>query len=92
MLVVLLVYAADWRTTSSPRRSRARRSSLSAFIIIIAVTLFGATARRAGRAHPRCLLAGDECRIFVQELTKERRNRVAAAKLALEPPGAAISP
>jgi len=30
--------------------------------------------------------------IFVQELTKERRNRVAAAKLALEPPGAAISP
>ena len=89
MLVVLLVYQQLENNILTPK-IQGKAVSLSAFIIIIAVTLFGALLGVLGALTAVPLAA--TVQIFVQELTKERRNRVAAAKLALEPPGAAISP
>ena len=89
MLVVLLVYQQLENNILTPK-IQGKAVSLSAFIIIIAVTLFGALLGVLGALTAVPLAA--TVQIFVQELTKERRNRVAAAKLALEPPGATISP
>ena len=56
---------------------------LSAFFIIISVTLFGALLGVLGALTAVPLAA--TIQIFVQELTKSRREQVSAAKAALEP-------
>ena len=65
------------------RRSRARPSSSRRFFIIVAVTLFGALLGVLGALTAVPLAA--TIQIFVQELTKARREQVAAAKAAAEP-------
>ena len=85
--IIMLVVCSSTsrsRTTSSRRRSRARRSTSPAFFIIVAVTLFGALLGVLGALTAVPLAA--TIQIFVQELTKARREQVAAANAALESP------
>jgi predicted PurR-regulated permease PerM len=89
MLVVLLVYQQVENNVLTPK-IQGKAVSLSGFFIIIAVTLFGALLGVLGALTAVPLAA--MMQIFVQELTKERRDRVAAAKAALAPPGPAIAP
>ena len=77
MLVVLLVYQQVENNILTPK-IQGKAVSLSAFFIIIAVTLFGALLGVLGALTAVPLAA--TVQIFVQELTKERRDRVTAAK------------
>ena len=89
MLVVLLVYQQVENNILTPK-IQGKAVSLSGFFIIIAVTLFGALLGVLGALTAVPLAA--MVQIFVQELTKERRDRVTAAKAVLESPGQAIAP
>ena len=81
MLVVLLVYQQIENNVVTPKVQGAA-VNLSAFFIIVAVTLFGALLGVLGALTAVPLAA--VIQIFVQELTKARREKVAAAHTALE--------
>ena len=85
MLVVLLVYQQLENNILTPK-IQGKAVALSAFFIIIAVTLFGALLGVLGALTAVPLAA--TVQIFVQELTKARREQVAAAKGALAAPEA----
>ena len=81
MLVVLLVYQQIENNVVTPK-VQGVAVNLSAFFIIVAVTLFGALLGVLGALLAVPLAA--VIQIFVQELTKARREKVAAAHAALE--------
>jgi predicted PurR-regulated permease PerM len=81
MLVVVLVYQQLENNILTPK-IQGKAVQLSAFFIIISVTLFGALLGVLGALTAVPLAA--TIQIFVQELTKSRREQVAAAKAALE--------
>jgi predicted PurR-regulated permease PerM len=76
MLVVLLVYQQVENNVLTPK-IQGRAVKLSGFFIIVAVTLFGALLGVLGALTAVPLAA--TVQIFVQELTKARREKVAAA-------------
>src|SRR5215203_5807748 len=82
MLAVVLVYQQVENNVLTPK-IQGRAVNLSGFFIIVAVTLFGALLGVLGALTAVPLAA--MIQIFVQELTKERRTKVAAAKAAAEP-------
>ena len=79
MLVVLLVYQQLENNILTPK-IQGKAVDLSAFFIIVAVTLFGALLGVLGALTAVPLAA--MIQIVVQELTTARRERVAAAKAA----------
>jgi putative heme transporter len=79
MLVVVLVYQQVENNVLTPK-IQGKAVNLSGFFIIVAVTLFGALLGVLGALTAVPLAA--MLQIFVQELTTERRARVAAAKAA----------
>ncbi len=81
MLVVLLVYQQVENNILTPK-IQGVAVNISGFFIIVAVTLFGALLGVLGALTAVPLAA--TIQIFVQELTKERRAKVAEAKAALE--------
>ena len=83
MLVVLLVYQQIENNILTPK-IQGKAVSLSGFFIIVAVTLFGALLGVLGALTAVPLAA--TIQIFIQELTKARRAKVAEAKAALEGP------
>ena len=83
MLAVVLVYQQVENNVLTPK-IQGKAVNLSGFFIIVAVTLFGALLGVLGALTAVPLAA--MIQIFVQELTKERRARVAAAKAAAEAP------
>jgi predicted PurR-regulated permease PerM len=83
MLVVLLVYQQVENNVLTPK-IQGVAVNLSGFFIIVAVTLFGALLGVLGALTAVPLAA--TIQIFVQELTKARRAKVAAARAALEAP------
>jgi predicted PurR-regulated permease PerM len=82
MLVVVLVYQQVENNVITPK-VQGKAVHLSGFFIIVAVTLFGSLLGVLGALTAVPLAA--MIQIFVQELTKARREQVAAAKAALEP-------
>ena len=82
MLAVVLVYQQVENNVVTPK-VQGKAVNLSGFFIIVAVTLFGALLGVLGALTAVPLAA--MIQIFVQELTKARREQVAAAKAALEP-------
>ncbi len=80
MLVVVLVYQQLENNILTPK-IQGKAVDLSAFFIIVAVTLFGALLGVLGALTAVPLAA--TIQIFVQELTRARRERVAAAKAGL---------
>ena len=82
MLAVVLVYQQVENNVLTPK-IQGKAVNLSGFFIIVAVTLFGALLGVLGALTAVPLAA--MIQIFVQELTKERRARVAAAKAAAAP-------
>ena len=83
MGVVLLVYQQIENNILTPK-IQGVAVNLSGFFIIVAVTLFGALLGVLGALTAVPLAA--TIQIFVQELTKARREKVAAARAALETP------
>ena len=83
MLVVLLVYQQVENNVLTPK-IQGVAVNLSGFFIIVAVTLFGALLGVLGALTAVPLAA--TIQIFVQELTKARRAKVAEAHAALEAP------
>jgi predicted PurR-regulated permease PerM len=79
MLVVVLVYQQVENNILTPK-IHGRAVNLSGFFIIVAVTLFGALLGVLGALTAVPLAA--TVQIFVQELTKARRDKVAAARAA----------
>jgi putative heme transporter len=79
MLAVILVYQQLENNILTPK-IQGRAVQLSGFFIIVAVTLFGALLGVLGALTAVPLAA--TIQILVQELTKARRARVAAAKAA----------
>jgi predicted PurR-regulated permease PerM len=77
MLVVLLVYQQLENNILTPK-IQGRAVNISAFFIIVSVTLFGALLGVLGALTAVPLAA--TIQIFVQELTRARRERVATAK------------
>jgi putative heme transporter len=80
MLIVVLVYQQVENNILTPK-IQGRAVKLSGFFIIVAVTLFGALLGVLGALTAVPLAA--TIQIFVQELTKSRRDQVAAAKAAV---------
>ena len=83
MGVVLLVYQQIENNVLTPK-IQGVAVNLSGFFIIVAVTLFGALLGVLGALTAVPLAA--TIQIFIQELTKARREKVAAARAALETP------
>ena len=81
MAVVLLVYQQVENNVLTPK-IQGKAVNLSGFFIIVAVTLFGALLGVLGALTAVPLAA--TIQIFIQELTKSRRAKVAAAHAALE--------
>jgi predicted PurR-regulated permease PerM len=81
MLVVLLSYQQIENNILTPK-IQGKAVNLSGFFIIVAVTLFGALLGVLGALTAVPLAA--TIQIFVQELTKARRERVAAAGTTIE--------
>jgi putative heme transporter len=79
MLAVVLVYQQVENNVLTPK-IQGKAVNLSGFFIIVAVTLFGALLGVLGALTAVPLAA--TIQIFVQELTKERRQRVAEARAA----------
>ena len=77
MLVVVLVYQQVENNILTPK-IQGKAVRLSGFFIIVAVTLFGALLGVLGALTAVPLAA--TLQIFVQELTRARRERVASAK------------
>lgn len=86
MLVVLLVYQQIENNVLTPK-IQGKAVNLSGFFIIVAVTLFGALLGVLGALTAVPLAA--TIQIFIQELTKARREQVEAARAALRPPASA---
>ena len=82
MLVVVLAYQQLENNVLTPK-IQGKAVQLSAFFIIVSVTLFGALLGVLGALTAVPLAA--TIQIFVQELTKARREQVAAARAAAEP-------
>ncbi len=82
MLVVILVYQQVENNVITPK-VQGKAVNLSGFFIIVAVTLFGALLGVLGALTAVPLAA--TIQIFVQELTKARREKVAAATAAVSP-------
>jgi predicted PurR-regulated permease PerM len=82
MLVVVLVYQQLENNILTPK-IQGKAVRLSGFFIIVAVTLFGSLLGVLGALTAVPLAA--TLQIFVQELTKARRERVAAERLRLGP-------
>jgi predicted PurR-regulated permease PerM len=80
MGVVLLVYQQLENNILTPK-IQGKAVKLSGFFIIVAVTVFGALLGVLGALTAVPLAA--TIQIFVKELTKERREKVAAAKAVL---------
>jgi predicted PurR-regulated permease PerM len=80
MLIVVLVYQQVENNILTPK-IQGKAVELSGFFIIVAVTLFGALLGVLGALTAVPLAA--TIQIFVQELTKARREKVAEAKAAL---------
>ena len=80
MLAVVLVYQQVENSILTPK-IQGKAVSLSPFFIIVAVSLFGALLGVLGALTAVPLAA--TIQIFVQELTKARREKVAAAKVGL---------
>jgi predicted PurR-regulated permease PerM len=81
MLIVVLAYQQLENNILTPK-IQGKAVQLSAFFIIVAVTLFGALLGVLGALTAVPLAA--TIQIFIQELTKARREQVAAAKAALD--------
>ena len=81
MLVVVLAYQQLENNILTPK-IQGKAVQLSAFFIIVAVTLFGALLGVLGALTAVPLAA--TIQIFVQELTKARREQVDAARAALD--------
>ena len=79
MLVVVLVYQQVENNVLTPK-IQGKAVNLSGFFIIVAVTLFGALLGVLGALTAVPLAA--TIQIFARELTKARREKVAAAKAA----------
>jgi predicted PurR-regulated permease PerM len=86
MLAVVLIYQQVENNVVTPK-VQGKAVNLSGFFIIVSVTLFGALLGVLGALTAVPLAA--TIQILVQELTKARREKVAAAKAALEPPSTA---
>jgi predicted PurR-regulated permease PerM len=82
MLIVVLVYQQLENNILTPK-IQGKAVRLSGFFIIVAVTLFGALLGVLGALTAVPIAA--TIQIFVQELTKERRARMAALKEASAP-------
>jgi putative heme transporter len=85
MLIVVLVYQQLENNILTPK-IQGKAVRLSGFFIIVAVTLFGALLGVLGALTAVPIAA--TIQIFVQELTKERRARMAALKEASAPAAA----
>ncbi len=83
MLIVVLAYQQVENSILTPK-IQGKAVRLSAFFIIVAVTLFGALLGVLGALTAVPIAA--TIQIFVQELTKERRARMAALKAAAAEP------
>jgi putative heme transporter len=83
MLVVVLVYQQLENNILTPK-IQGKAVRLSGFFIIVAVTLFGALLGVLGALTAVPLAA--TLQIFIQELTKARREHVAAARAQLGSP------
>jgi putative heme transporter len=81
MLVVVLAYQQLENNILTPK-IQGKAVQLSAFFIIVAVTLFGALLGVLGALTAVPLAA--TIQIFIQELTKARREQVEAARTALD--------
>ena len=81
MLVVVLAYQQLENNILTPK-IQGKAVQLSAFFIIVSVTLFGALLGVLGALTAVPLAA--TIQIFIQELTKARREQVEAARAALE--------
>jgi putative heme transporter len=81
MLLVVLAYQQLENNILTPK-IQGKAVQLSAFFIIVAVTLFGALLGVLGALTAVPLAA--TIQIFIQELTKARREQVDAARAALE--------
>jgi predicted PurR-regulated permease PerM len=88
MLAVVLVYQQVENNIITPK-VQGKAVNLSAFFIIVSVILFGGLLGVLGALTAVPLAA--MIQIFVQELTKERRARVAAVKAALPPAPETVS-
>ena len=86
MLVVLLVYQQIENNVLTPK-IQGKAVNLSGFFIIVAVTLFGSLLGVLGALTAVPLAA--TIQIFIQELTKARREQVEAERAALGPPASA---
>lgn len=86
MLVVLLAYQQIENNILTPK-IQGKAVNLSGFFIIVAVTIFGALLGVLGALTAVPLAA--TIQIFVQELTKSRREKVEAARAALGSPASA---
>jgi predicted PurR-regulated permease PerM len=86
MLVVLLVYQQLENNVLTPK-IQGKAVNLSGFFIIVAVTLFGSLLGVLGALTAVPLAA--TIQIFIQELTKARREQVEAERAALGPPASA---
>ena len=84
MLIVVLAYQQLENNILTPK-IQGKAVRLSGFFIIVAVTLFGALLGVLGALTAVPIAA--TIQIFVQELTKERRARLAALKSTPEPTG-----
>ena len=81
MLAVVLIYQQVENNILTPK-IQGKAVNLSGFFIIVAVTLFGALLGVLGALTAVPLAA--TIQIFIQELTKTRREQVAAAHAALD--------
>ncbi len=84
MVAVVLVYQQVENNVLTPK-IQGKAVNLSGFFIIVAVTLFGALLGVLGALTAVPLAA--TIQIVIQELTKARREKIAAAKLAPQQPG-----
>jgi putative heme transporter len=84
MLAVVLIYQQVENNILTPK-IQGKAVRLSGFFIIVAVTLFGALLGVLGALTAVPLAA--TLQIFIQELTKARRERIAAAAPAVPPAG-----
>jgi len=85
MLVVILAYQQLENNVLGPT-IYGKATNISAFFVILGVTLFGALLGVLGALVAVPVTAS--LQLVVQEVTKERRARMAAARAALEAPAA----
>jgi predicted PurR-regulated permease PerM len=89
MLIVVLAYQQLENNILTPK-IQGKAVNLSGFFIIVAVTLFGALLGVLGALTAVPLAA--TIQIFIQELTKARREKVEAARAVTPPPSDPAAP